>query len=126
MVLNFTYLKLCIYTKTLFTVFKCNSNNDIITVVALLFISVMLTLGFAFISSKLRISEFKLGLPTKIFLLCKVILILYILINNAIGIHAELMASILHIWLTYILPLFIGNELLTLSMNASNPSGGGG
>lgn len=80
----------------------------------------MLTLVLVFVSAKLHRSEFKLSLPTIVFLLSKVLLILFIIISNAICMHTELIESILHILFTYILPLFICNELLVLSINGPN------
>jgi hypothetical protein len=106
-----------LYTKVLFAVFKCNSGNDSITVIALLLISIILTLFFVFVRAKLSRSPFKLSLPTKLFLLSKVFLIICIIISNGLDIHKDFLACILDYWFNYIYPVFLGNELLALGMS---------
>lgn len=117
------YINFTVYIKVLFTLLKCNSNNEHITIIYLLVISILLTLFFAFLSANLKRSPFKLSLLTILFLLSKIFLIFFIIIRYATDIHLELMEYILHVVLTYVIPLVMGNELLALSMNG--PVSGG-
>ena len=115
------FTNIAITAKILFAIFKANSQNDNITIVALLLISIMLTLAFGYISSKLRRTSFVLRLPTIIFLLVKLSLIVYIIVNCAIDLHIEIMPQLIDFFLNYIVTMYLGNELIALGMNGPNP-----
>jgi hypothetical protein len=115
-----TFTVLSINVKTIYIILKNGTNNDHITVIALLFISIIMTLSLVFISSKLRRKDFVLSLPTCIFILVKLFLIFYILVCCAINLHTEFMSYLINSYLNYIVPLYLGNELLAFGMNGPN------
>jgi len=111
---------LALYSKILFIIFKDSTSDDPLTLIALLFTSIILTISLIYISSILRRRDFVLRLPTIILLMCKVFFIIYIIATWAIDLHTDLMILI-PIWLDLI-ALYLGNEVLVFGM--SGPSGG--
>lgn len=105
----------------LLSVFKDNSDNDYVTIVALLLISIMLTLTLAYMSCKIRRTDFLLTLPTKFFLSCKLFVIIYIIVATAIGLHDQMMAYFIDIFLSYIVPLWLTKDLSALCMSGPQP-----
>lgn len=112
-----TFTGLAINVKAWFIILKNGADNDRITIIALLLISIMITLSLVFISSKLRRKDFFLSFPTVIFLLFKLFIISYLLVCCAINLHTEMMYYLINISLNYIVPLGLSNELLALGMN---------
>lgn len=129
-------LLLSLNLKVFFCVYRNSCSHDIIAAVALLFISIMITLFLAAISAKLNNYKFRLSLPTTVFLSFKVILVIYYLVSYYLGIHNDIMLFVQDLSFTYIIPFFLGNDLLTLSMSqpikgwihytGNNNSGNGG
>jgi hypothetical protein len=134
-----SFLILSLNLKVLFCVCRDSCNNDVIAAVALLFISIMITLFLAAISAKLSNHKFRLSFTTTVFLSFKVILVIYYIVSYFVGIHHDIMLFIQDLSFTYIIPVFLGNEFLTLSMsqpitgwvhytgnNGGGANGGGG
>jgi hypothetical protein len=112
-----SFLILSLNLKVLFCVCRDSCNNDVIAAVALLFISIMITLFLAAISAKLSNHKFRLSFTTTVFLSFKVILVIYYIVSYFVGIHHDIMLFIQDLSFTYIIPVFLGNEFLTLSMS---------
>jgi hypothetical protein len=103
--------------KVLYFVAKANCNNEIVTAVGLLILSMIITLCLSAISAKLKNTEFKLSIFTTAILIFKLFLIVYFIVSYVVDIHSNIVLFINYLFFTCIIPLFIGNELLTFSMS---------
>ena len=103
--------------RVLFCVYKSSSNDDPITTVALLIISILITIFLAATYAKLNNHNFRLNTITVVFIALKIFLIIYFIISYFIGIHPDVMLIVKFLSFTYIIPLFLANELLTFVMN---------
>jgi hypothetical protein len=111
------FIILSLNVKIFFLVFKASCINDNVTAVTLLAISIFITLSLSAISAKLKNTEFNLSIVTTVLLVFKILLIMYFIVGYIVDIHSDIMLLLNDLFFTYIIPLFIVKDLLSLSMN---------
>ena len=98
------YSLFIIYVKVFFTMFKCNIDSGVETVIALVLLSILLTVLLRYFACCLNNKPFRLGTAASAVIFGKLFLIFYLVVSHFLDFHYMAMSFILDFWFTYVVP----------------------
>jgi hypothetical protein len=119
----FVFINTVFTVKILFSVFKDYYNYEYYSIAVLLFISILVTLGVQYASSKVHGTSFEIRLPTRIFIYVKLCIILNIFVCFSLSIPSEFLSLVTMSLIDYMLPIYSGMMICHVNPSVSSTSG---